>query len=873
MKSSLHPLLFLLALLQVTAENAKAASRDAGVNPGQTSSSPAQASDARASARVYFEAREYGKVLAMLPANGADLETILLRAKSLLWSGASAGAEAELRSADAPLAGLPVIRVCLADALLAQSRDLEAETELNAVLQAEPEHPDAKSILKRLLSQRRNGPERTEFEHLVTTSRLLQLEDEPQLTQSLIEDLTVQLSNVASAKVDTAFELVSRHWKDAVRRERLFIEVDLRHKRERAALTRILALLEVSPNDEPLVKRAGDLACALAWTALAERKFEEARKVSGAEWPAEKPECLVVALAQSQLILGEFKQSQSTYSILLARTPDSVDILFGAAEAALSADDLSLADVHLEKLEKLDAADRKRTRGLRLNYDLRSANAAIGQGEPTKAEVFARHALTQDPKSPDAFVLLSASLRSQRREEEATKVLRSGLKRLPNSAKLHLALARMPGDHAHAPLAKRALSFPLPENQDERLDLELGLGDAYVEDGDLDAAERAYRKVLDSFPNSSAVSLRLASISMRREDPFTAHQQVQAVYERDPSFETTLTFADVHHALGLESDAHRLGSEALRMKPGQPDAKGFLERLAFAHAPTLAARATHTWDNGTNLSWEFGLRGSLDLNPDRRLSMDASRRYAWTVATGDNAVLDSFQASLRERINARMVGELGLGASRVSSADRDGVLPNGFAKLEYRATGQHRITLSYDGSAFSYTAGMLRDHVGLHALGVSGNGPFVGPLSFYSASSAAYLTDANWRLLSFNSIYCDFIRQPTVKAGLNGQILGFTSNELRSYFSPWRLLNAEAFGEVLQDALESRLLYGALIALGYQKINDLEWQDTYRLGAMLGARPLTNLKLVIRAQTSNSSTSNVVGFQYYEVGGIAEWTF
>lgn len=824
-------------------------------------------------AEALVQSGRLAEAVEQIPPASTHRELLLLRAKALLWLGRLPEAKRELLDASPSLRDDVDWRLCLADVALAGHEPALAREQLVAVLTAVPNHPLARSLMTRALGQLLESPATSARSRVRLRAEQLGLAAEPPGNPGFASTLVAELAAAPPAELDTWMADVRAVWFDVERRERLLVDASRRAQRDDLALAQVAPLVELHPEDEGLQALAGDLACSVAWRRLSENQPAVTARLAYAGTPRNKPACLLMAAAQAEMALGNFAAASGIFAKLAKQDESNPDILFGSAEAALASNSLDEANRLLLKLEADAKTDKKRVRNLRLGYDLRSAGRALDRGQFALAEQFARHGMQQDPSSPDAVVLVAAALQRQERLDEAVRVLREGLAKQPSAPGLLSMMARVPGNHSHADFAKRALAVPQPTDPAAQMDLALCLGDAWVEDGDLDQAEIAYRAVFERFPNADAVHLRLASIAMRRQDPFSALPQIRPVYNRSRSFEAALSLADASHALNLERDTFRLLREALEVRPGQGDAQGFLARLEAAHAPTLTPRVTHTWDNGTNQSWEYGLRGSTDLHPDLRVSVDAMRREASTVTPRGSSSMLAARAFAKSQVNERLALTLGLGAGRIAGASGAAFMPLGQARLDARAGARHRLSAGYEADVFGYTAGMMDAHVGLHVLAATANGPIWRGLSYYSAPSVAYLTDRNYRGVWFNSLYYVLLDVPTIKLGLNGQLLGFSSTTLRTYFSPSRLLNGEVFAEIMRDGPDARLLYGALIALGQQQIEHLIPQDTYRVSGLLGARPVPFVKVLLSGQTSNSSSTSVTGFKYYELGGSVEVAF
>jgi thioredoxin-like negative regulator of GroEL len=825
-------------------------------------------------ARALVAVKRLPEALAALGPSPTSQDAVLLRAKILLWSGALSDAERVLLDAPAEVRESFDARLCLADVLITGGHLLDAKRHVDALLVQNPDHPDARSLKERILKQLLEAPALSPLLALQYRAEWRALETQPEVVRPLEMALIQALEKLEPAQRFSGFAAVESAWPRSKARELCLLEVERRLGMQVEAFQRVERLLSDEPGNAEFATMAGDLACAAAWSRLAAKDPQGARQVATTKVLITKPICLLSALGQAELILGHFEQAESVYAALRARDPKNTDILFGAAQATLALNKIEAADAVLRLLETFPTVDKERLNGLRIDFDLRAANDALQRYRAAQAEGYARDGLKRAPKSVDAALLLGAALQNLKRPKEAQDVLLQASSKNPRSSRILAARARLPGKADHVALARKAVELTPPTaSTAERLDTELSVGDALVLDKQLDEAAMHFQGIIDRDRSRQAPQLRLAQVWMRQGDYFRARRELEASLRQERSFDATLSLADANHALNMERNAFQLGREALLLKPGQPDAVGFIDRLGFAHAPVVGFQVLHSWDNGTNRAWEYVAKGSKDMNPDLRVSAEVRRRRVETEVPEAKAELWSVRGGFRYQIGPRVALNGALGASFAQPEHGAGVfLPLGLARADLRVGTSHRLSIGYQADTFSYTAGMVQDHLAIHILQATGNGPLVSKLSFYTSVSGSVLNDGNGRGIAFGSIYSDIFSQPTFKAGVNGQYLGFTQNTVRSYFSPSRLVNTEVFAELLQDDVEAKFLYGALAALGYQKIQDLDWQQTYRFTAQAGGRPHRNLKLLGTAQISNSATTNIAGFSYFELGLVAELT-
>jgi len=100
----------------------------------------------------------------------------------------------------------------------------------------------------------------------------------------------------------------------------------------------------------------------------------------------------------------------------------------------------------------------------------------------------------------------------------------------------------------------------------------------------------------------------------------------------------------------------------------------------------------------------------------------------------------------------------------------------------------------------------------------------------------------------------------------------FEKRMSKVYFSPLLFRSYEAFGVIENlNVPKQKFLYQISVAGGMQRIEDEEFQATYRASLTLGYRPNANIEITAYSLYSNSATSSVVGYSYSETGIKAKW--
>jgi hypothetical protein len=142
---------------------------------------------------------------------------------------------------------------------------------------------------------------------------------------------------------------------------------------------------------------------------------------------------------------------------------------------------------------------------------------------------------------------------------------------------------------------------------------------------------------------------------------------------------------------------------------------------------------------------------------------------------------------------------------------------------------------------------------------------------FYTTQS-----DNNTRNLLFTSLYYSFLSKPVLKGGFNYQFISFKDQVPTVYFSPSQFNAYEVFVELLKDekiAEKGSFFYNLNVATGFQYIEKLDKQSTYRIQAKLGYKFSDRLLANVYGLKSNIASAAVSGFTYTEFGFRLKWLF
>lgn len=335
------------------------------------------------------------------------------------------------------------------------------------------------------------------------------------------------------------------------------------------------------------------------------------------------------------------------------------------------------------------------------------------------------------------------------------------------------------------------------------------------------------------------------------------------------SFEGNLGLADAYHAQSMDRAAYLQALTARRYYQHQKDLQQFLTKLHRQHSPQLRGRLLLNGSSDGSYNRSYLMEGQLNLSPE--VSVNAGYEEKKYFRSGGTSSLSSQKAS------AGVGYQLGKRTS-VKGGVSFMQLANPTDSVDYGAAVLPQVTLShqvhrYDQLQIGYQSGFQNFNIDLiaqqlktHDLFVRNNYYHKG-LGFgsYTELFRSYNSDGNRRNLLFTSLYQNFGRKRSFKAGLNYLRLSFARQLPEAYFSPERHQQVElfsAFNYATRSEKKTEILLES--ALGRQ------WSDGRAEFTLRGQLAVTQhfgrWKAKAFGAYSTAANPSGRGFTYQELG-------
>jgi Flp pilus assembly protein TadD len=607
----------LLALLAFACAHARPSGVSAEVEPAE-SSSPQHYSSARAY-RHYLDA--------LLARNSDDLET----------------ATAELREALLYDPGSPHLHSVLAEVLLRQGRDGDAEQELRVALSFDPKHAPALLLSARIAMARGNVAEARErleksidaqpdeAEGYRDLARLLIATGDPTAAQAVAERLAAQLAQSQAHAEDGPDALVTA---DRLREQSAVVWVELGRY--------------WAQHDAPESAR---------------RAFERARSAAPSD-----PDALAAEAAWLETN-RQFAEARNRYLRLLAQRPDAPEVLAALARVAIAEGDVDTVSAHARKLVALARAadggeegvsdeDRRDLAGALL----RVAVALMGAHRSADAQLALDGALRLFPKHPELSFYRALAVVQRGRARDGALAFEAIERRMVAN-----------GDEALSPsfLGAEPGAFVL----DVRIQAALARGRA----GETQESMRRVRALFDQHPDVEEVALALLQSYDRAGKAMEAEQLLaEAARSRTDSDGLLYALANAQDRVGMKPAALSTMRKVLAAQPQHTGALNYIgytlaergEPADLREAETLLSRAVGLRPDDSAIADSYGYCLLKLGRPDEAL---VELRRADRLSPGDPVILSHLGDALiasGHRNEARSVFQRALDPRRVRSARR-----------------------------------------------------------------------------------------------------------------------------------------------------------------------------------------------------------
>jgi thioredoxin-like negative regulator of GroEL len=340
------------------------------------------------------------------------------------------------------------------------------------------------------------------------------------------------------------------------------------------------------------------------------------------------------------------------------------------------------------------------------------------------------------------------------------------------------------------------------------------------------------------------------------------------------SFDGNLGIANAYYASGEVEKSIRAVFQTLEIYKNQNDAMNFLNKLNGEHTPNLEEKWSYSFDNGNNIA--YSSRTQINLPVSTKWVFNSTYQYRKTensitnVKANTNDFLLGFVYKFHPKIN--LTGEIGITSANTTLTNYSSLLFNLYFKI--KPLQLQDLEIGYKRDLQNFNSDLISKQIAANNYYFNYNVGSNFNLGWFTQYFYTTQTDQNVRNLLFTSLYYNFLSKPILKGGLNYQYISFKNQLPTVYFSPSQFKAYEIFVELLKDEKVidiHNLFYNLNIATGFQFIEKLDRQSTYRIQAKLGYKFSNRLLMNVYGLRSNIASAAASGFTYTEAGFRLQW--
>jgi tetratricopeptide (TPR) repeat protein len=340
------------------------------------------------------------------------------------------------------------------------------------------------------------------------------------------------------------------------------------------------------------------------------------------------------------------------------------------------------------------------------------------------------------------------------------------------------------------------------------------------------------------------------------------------------SFDGNLGIANAFFANGETKQAYKSVFKTLEIYKNQKDAIGFLKKVNGYYTPFIEEKLGYSFDNGKNRAYSSNTE--INFPASTKLSFLVNYQYRNTnnTTTNNEATTNNLKLGFQYKLHPKISFNAKVGVSAVKSFSNNysQLLAETFFKI--KPVKLQDLEIGYKRDLQNFNADLVDKEIISNNYylnyNIASNLKFGWFTQYYYTSQS----DDNTRNLFFTSLYYNFLSKPVFKGGINYQFISFKNQVPTTYFSPEKFNAVEIFINLLKDEKSTEAnswFYSLNAATGFQYIENLKRQSTYRFQAKIGYKSSDRMLASIYAVKSNIASATAVGFTYTEVGFRLKW--
>lgn len=388
-------------------------------------------------------------------------------------------------------------------------------------------------------------------------------------------------------------------------------------------------------------------------------------------------------------------------------------------------------------------------------------------------------------------------------------------------------------------------------------------------------AETKIAELNTQYANENWLLALSATLAIYRSDFKDSIKYYEAILVNDSkSFDGNLGIANAYYASGEIDKSIGAVYQTLEIFKNQNDAMNFLKKLKEEHTPTLEEKLSYSFDNGNNTA--VTSRTQIIFPLSTKWEVNTTYQYRKTENTNTNlgANANDFLLGASYKFHPKISFNIDGGITSASSPTTSytSLLLN--ANFKIKPMKLQDLEIGYKRDLQNFNTDLIDKQISANNYYFNYNIGSNFKLGWFTQYFYTTQSDNNSRNLLFTSLYYSFLSKPVLKGGFNYQFIAFKDQVPAVYFSPSQFNAYEVFVELSKDekiAENNSWFYNVNLATGFQFIEKLDKQSTYRIQAKFGYKFSDRLLVNIYGLKSNIASAAASGFTYTEFGVRLKW--
>ncbi|MFY7811176.1 MAG: tetratricopeptide repeat protein, partial [Flavobacterium sp.] len=422
--------------------------------------------------------------------------------------------------------------------------------------------------------------------------------------------------------------------------------------------------------------------------------------------------------------------------------------------------------------------------------------------------------------------------------------------------------------------SKKILFESIIENQVKKQTLER-FTQAHIWNKKYNEAHNQIKEYKIVYPNENWVLALDATLNLYKSNFKNSILSYQNILVNDSlSFDGNLGIANAFYANGEPKKAYKAVEKTLTIFENQKDGLNLKQKINLFFAPSFEEKINYSFDNGENYAFATLTQFQLPLSTKWNTNFSYQYRHTKNKLTDRSAISKDIKLGIQYQFHSKISWNFNITNTLVNSFSNDFSQWLMESSIKIKPYQLQDLELGFKQEIQNFNADLLNQNIISNHYFINYNIATHKNIGWFTQYYYSNQSDNNTRNLLFTSIYYNILSKPTLKTGFNYQYMSFAEKRPTVYFSPSNFNAYEVFIDFLRDQNSFEgggIFYNLQAATGYQFIEDLDKQNTYRLQAGLGYKFSDKFWCKIYGLKSNIASTTAAGFTYNEFGFQLKW--